>query len=218
MKDIAVYGAGSYGQEIACLIKKINLCNKSSEDKWNFIGFFDDAEKLHGEDLGYGKIVGGINLLNSWKSPLSIVIAIANVCVIKNIVNHIINPAILFPNIIDPDTSFKEAASFRIGKGNIIGEGCRFSPKVSIGDFNIIVNDSVFGHDVSVGDFNVFFPEVRLSGCVIVENCNLFGVRTAVLQGFKIGSNVRIASGSFIMNDALDDYLYQGNPARKLKL
>ena len=41
MKDIAIFGAGGWGKEVACLIKEIN---KISIDKWNLIGFFDDAE------------------------------------------------------------------------------------------------------------------------------------------------------------------------------
>ncbi|MFK2343222.1 hypothetical protein ACIXN4_22170 [Bacteroides fragilis] len=35
MKNIAIYGAGGYGQEVACLIKAINAI----ECQWNLIGF-----------------------------------------------------------------------------------------------------------------------------------------------------------------------------------
>ena len=38
MKDIAVYGFGGYGREIASIIKSINTV----EPTWNFVGFFDD--------------------------------------------------------------------------------------------------------------------------------------------------------------------------------
>lgn len=218
MKDIAVYGAGSYGQEIACLIRKLNSVARTGDTIWNFVGFFDDDETLWDKETGYGKVIGGFDVLNSWTSSLSVAIAIANVSALHHILSRIQNPLICFPNIVDPETSFLDIASFSIGKGNIIGAGCRFSPKVSLGDFNIIVNDSVFGHDVSIGNFNIFFPEVRLSGCVSVGHDNMFGVRTVVLQGFKIGSGVKMASGSFLMNDAVDGYLYRGNPARKIKL
>jgi len=50
MKDIAVYGGGSYGQEIACLIKKMNS-NIKVDEEWNFIGFFDDATELNGRGM-----------------------------------------------------------------------------------------------------------------------------------------------------------------------
>ena len=218
MRNIVVYGAGSYGQEIACLIEKINSRNTIPGTEWKFVGFFDDNEKLKGEDLGYGTILGGRDVLNDWDSSLAVVIAIANTSIIKNILSGICNERVYFPNIVDPDTSFLDRKSCRMGQGNVIGEGCRFSPKVSIGDFNIVVNDSVFGHDVVMGSYNVLFPEVRLSGYVKVGDSNLFGVRTAILQGFSVGSNVRIASGSILMNDAQDGFVYRGNPARKMAL
>lgn len=36
MKDIAIYGAGGFGREVASLIKRINRI----ENQWNFVGFF----------------------------------------------------------------------------------------------------------------------------------------------------------------------------------
>ena len=61
MEDIAIFGAGGLGREVACLINRIN------QDKqiYNFIGFFDD-EKPKGEFVNYGKVLGGIDALNAW--------------------------------------------------------------------------------------------------------------------------------------------------------
>ena len=42
MRDIAIYGAGGFGREIACLIKEIN----GVEPTWNLIGFFDDGKEF----------------------------------------------------------------------------------------------------------------------------------------------------------------------------
>lgn len=215
MNNIAIFGAGSYGQEIACLIRKINSNIANDTNRWNFIGFFDDSESIWGTDNGYGKILGGINALNKWETPLCLVVAVANVSAIKKIVEKINNPLLSYPNIIDPETSFLDKDTVIMGKGNIVGEGCRFAPKVCIGDFNIIVNDSIFGHDVVVGNCNIFYPAVRLSGHVTVGDNNLFGVRTTVLQRIKIGTDVKISSGSFLMNNAKDGYTYVGNPARR---
>lgn len=38
MKDIAVFGAGGFGREVANLIRRINAAAEVPE--WNFIGFF----------------------------------------------------------------------------------------------------------------------------------------------------------------------------------
>ena len=212
MKDIAIYGAGGYGSEISCLIQKIN----SRGPQLNFIGFFDDNRNLDGQKLQYGVVLGGIEALNNWDKPLSVVLAIANPEVLEVIINKITNKNIDFPNLLDPDISYLDFRSFLIGQGNIIGYGCRFSCNVKIGNFNIIINATTIGHDVQIGDFNVLFPETRLSGLVKVGNSNFFGMRTAVLQGLNIGNKTRIAAGSFVMRNTADGFLYVGNPARKL--
>ena len=43
MKDIAIYGAGGFGREMASLLKRIN----SIEKQWNFVGksFSEDTEE-----------------------------------------------------------------------------------------------------------------------------------------------------------------------------
>ena len=217
MNDIVIFGAGAYGQEICCLIHKIN--KRSSAPIWNFVGFIDDDEKLWGTTNRYGKIIGGINNLISWENELDVAISIANATVLQKIVGKLKNnPLLSFPNIIDPDTHYLDKETVIMGRGNIVGEITRFAPNVTLGNFNIIVNDGVFGHDDTVGDYNVFFPSARLSGHVTVGNYNTFGVMTTVIQGLKIGSNCKFAPGTFVMFDTEDGFTYRGNPARKVLL
>lgn len=214
MKDIVVFGAGAYGQEICCLIKKINA--RHVTPIWNFIGFIDDDKKLWGTTTRYGKILGGIECLIGWKEDLDVAISIANVGVLKKLVSRLeSNPRLSYPNIIDPDTHYLDKETVTMGIGNIVGEITRFAPNVTLGDFNIVVNDGVFGHDDEIGNFNVFFPDARLSGHVTCGDGNMFGVRTTVLQGITIGNNVKLAAGCLLMNDAQDGFTYRGNPARK---
>lgn len=216
MNKIAIYGAGSYAQEIACLINKINAKRNKELGQWDFIGYFDDDMSLWNKELLYGRVLGGIESLNHYIGRLNVIIGIANVKIIKMIVSKIDNCNIEYPNIIDPDTSFTHKDSFKVGKGNVIGEGCRIGPNVNIGDYNIIVNDSIFGHDVIVGNFNVFFPAVRLSGKVKVESYNTFGVRTTILPGLNVASKNKFAPGCIMYSNAESGFMYSGNPARKI--
>ncbi|MEG2122093.1 MAG: serine acetyltransferase, partial [Rikenellaceae bacterium] len=39
MKEIAIYGFGGFGREVACLINMINEVTP----QWKIIGFFDDG-------------------------------------------------------------------------------------------------------------------------------------------------------------------------------
>ena len=55
MKDIAIYGFGGFGREIACVINAINQVTPT----WNFIGYFDDGHSV-GEANKYGRVLGNM--------------------------------------------------------------------------------------------------------------------------------------------------------------
>lgn len=208
MKNIAIYGAGGFGREIACLIKRINEKNK----QWDFIGFFDDG-KDRGSHNEYGKILGGISELNSWKSPLSIVIAIGSPKILFSVVSKISNKLVDFPNIIAPDVTFLDYESLQLGKGNLICSSCLFSCNIKIGDFNIFNGFITVGHDTQIGNYNSLMPAVRVSGEVGIGNCNFFGVSSVVLQQIQIGCNTIIGTNSVVIRKTKDGNTYVGNPA-----
>ena len=211
MKDIAIYGAGGFGREIACLLNQINEVTP----QWNIVGFFDDGVAA-GTANRYGKVLGNLQTLNQYPKPLSIVIAIATPKYLKKLSENITNPNIYFPNIIAPNVNIFDISAFNIGRGNLIFLGCRLSCDVLIGNFNLLNGAVSLGHDVKMGDYNVLQPSVRISGDSSVGNENFFGVQSLVLQGLKIGNNTRIGVGSVIMRNTKNNFLYMGNPARKV--
>ena len=211
MKDIAIFGAGGFGKEVACLLHEIN----SEKPTWNLIGCFDDG-KIKGEYISHvGTVLGGLSDINEYREELSLVIAIGNPNIVKKIVSQIHNPNISFPNIFHPNVFFADKESFNIGIGNIIQRNCAFSCDVTIGDFNILNGSIVFGHDDKIGNFNCFMPAIRVSGEVFIGECNFFGVGSIILQQIKIGNNVRLGAGSVLMTKPRDGNLYMGNPAKK---
>lgn len=212
MKDIAIYGAGGFGREVACLI---NIINKSgSEPQWNLIGFFDDDTKLKGKQVShFGYCFGGAEELSAWKTPLSIVISVGSSIAVMAIVEKIHSPNIDFPNLIHPDFEIIDHETFHIGKGNIIQGKCSVSCNVTIGDFNILNGSLVFGHDDTVGNYNIFMPAIRISGEVTIGDGNFFGVGSIILQQIKIGNNIRLGAGSVMMYRPKNGKLYIGNPA-----
>jgi sugar O-acyltransferase (sialic acid O-acetyltransferase NeuD family) len=214
MKYIAIYGAGGFGREIASLLKLIN----NDEPTWNLIGFFDDNQSLWGKEIGYGKVLGGIEVLNHWDNPLSVVIAIGVPKILRTLVDKITNPIVDFPNIVAPSVTFLDKESVNMGKGNIICSSCLLSCNVSLGDFNVLNGFIPIGHDTVIGNFNVIMPSTNISGGVNIGDGNFLGVKSTVLQYVSIGNNVRIGAGSVVMRNTKDGNLYMGNPATKIKL
>ena len=210
MKDIAIYGAGGFGREVACLIKRIN----DKKLTWNLVGFFDDNPLLKGQMISrYAQCLGGIDELNSYEEELAVVIPIGSPHAVKSVISRITNNKLYFPNLIMTDFLMADADAFRIGKGNIIQGDCSVSCDVEIGDFNVLNGSVTFGHDAKAGSYNTFMPGTRISGEVHIGDENFFGVGSIVLQQIKIGNNVRLGAGSVLMTKPKDGNVYIGNPA-----
>ena len=212
MKDLAIYGFGGFGREIACVISAINEIRPT----WNLVGYFDDGYEP-GTANRYGKVLGNIDALNQYEQELSIVMAIASPTVLHKLTEAICNPRIEYPNIIAPNVFFFDPETVTMGKGNVITFGGRISCGVKIGNFNLMNGCVSVGHDVSIGSYNMLQPETRISGETTIGDSNFFGVRSTVLQGLSIGNNVRIGTGSVIMRKTRNGMTYFGNPAKIIK-
>ncbi len=211
MQDIAIYGAGGFGKEVACILNKINEIQLT----YNLVGFFDDGVHKGTDISHFGQVLGGLSELNSWETPISIVFAIGNPAIIETLVNNVTNHNVSYPNIIHPDVFFADPISLSMGIGNVIVRGCTFSVDVTIGNFNQMNSLSSLGHDVVMGSFNVLMPLTRVSGEVQIGSYNIFGLNTLILQQIKIGKNVRTGPGAVMMTKPRDGMLYMGNPAKK---
>lgn len=211
MKNIAIYGAGGFGKEVACLISTINRI----EYKWNLIGFFDDG-KTKGDENEFGIILGSIDDLNDYDKPLSIVFSIGTPSTVETLVAKINNKNVDFPNIVAPDLVFLDEKSFIIGKGNLIMVQSLISYNVKIGDFNLFNCGVSLGHEVSMGSYNTMMSYVKISGAVTIGNANFFGICSVVLQEIQIGDHTTIGTNSVIMRKTKDHSTYLGNPASEI--
>lgn len=209
--NIAIYGAGGFGKEVACLIERIN----SHGGNWNLIGFFDDTKPMGTPVSRYGNVLGGMDTLLQVDEPLAISIAINDNRAVRRIRESINNTKISFPNLIDPSLFLVDPSTVIMGEGNIIQNHCMISCDVTIGNFNLINDHVVVGHDNVIGDFNGLMPGAHLSGGITIGNNNLLGVASVVLQGMVIGNGVTLGANSVLMTQPRDNFTYLGVPAKK---
>jgi sugar O-acyltransferase (sialic acid O-acetyltransferase NeuD family) len=212
MKKLAIYGAGGFGREIACLVNSINQVQM----QWELTGFIDDGLPV-GHSNKFGKVLGNVDYLNNYPNEIAVVISVASPEILQKLTEKITNQKVSYPNLIAPDVKFHDPDSFSMGKGNVLFSGSRFSCNVSIGSFNLFNSLSSLGHDVKLGNFNSVGPAVRISGDAIVGNNNFFGVQSIILQGVRIGNNTRIGAASVVIRHTADHCLYFGNPAKIIK-
>lgn len=209
MKDIAIYGAGGFGRELACMMNSIN----QKEPTWNLIGYFDDGKEV-GEKTTYGICLGGLERLNEWKTPLSVVMSLGTPKVLRSVVCKINNPNIDFPNIIAPNVVLFDESTLVMGKGNVIFPYSLISCNVKMGDFNMLNVYTQIGHESELGSYNVIMPSTNISGGVIIGDANLFGVKSTVLQYKKVENEVVLSPGSVLSRTAKEGKIYLGNPAK----
>ena len=167
--NIAIYGAGGFGKEVACLIERINRENGD----WHLIGFFDDTKPAGTPVSRYGKVLGDMNTLLAVNEPLAVAFAINENKAVRRIREAITNENITFPNLIDPSLFYVDPLTVTIGEGNIIQNHCMISCDVKIGNFNLINDHVVIGHDNIIGDYNGLMPGAHLSGGITIGDSNL---------------------------------------------
>lgn len=214
VQDIAIYGAGGLGREVAAMMKYYNM----PEIKWHLVGFFDDGVVPGTAVSSFGEVLGGIDVLNSWPTPLSVALAFGNPRIINIVRKKIINPNISFPNLISPDFLSTDPATFEIGEGNIIQGHMEVTTDVEIGSFNLFNGNIVLGHDVKVGDYNVFMPGTRISGEVTIGNECQFGTMSFVRQQLRVGDGVKLGPLSPLLTKPKPHSIYIGNPAKLVKM
>lgn len=219
MQDIAIYGAGGYGKEIAGHITHFNTLavRKGDEPQWNIIGFYDDGVEKGTKISHWGKVIGGMNEVNAYDKPLALVLAIGSPKTRKKVFEKIANPNISYPNLIYPDVWYLDKSTLEIGIGNVICGATTFSCDIKVGNFNLLNGFISLGHDIKIGDYNSIMPGVRISGEVSIGSENLFGVGSIVLQQLKIGDGVTLGAGGVLLTKPKNNSTYIGNPAKMLK-
>lgn len=213
MRNIAIFGAGGLGREIACLIKLIN----EETLTWNLVGFFDDNPDLKGKSNEYGEVLGGTDVLNAWAEPLDLVLAMGSPKAVKLVAGRISNANITFPNLFAPGTVFLDRDNISFGKGNIVCVGCSFSCNVHVGDFNLFNGFVSVGHDAVIGNYNALMPAVRISGEVHIGDENFLGCAAVVLQQITIGEQTTIGANSTVLRKTKNGCTYVGSPATMVK-
>lgn len=213
MRDILIYGFGGFGHEVACVINHINKV----EPTWNLVGFIDDGVAA-GTECRYGKVLGDLDVLNAWETPINVAISVGSPKYLDLLSSQITNPLVDYPNIIAPNVFYFDKETVSMGKGNIITFGCRFSCNVKLGNFNVLDGGISLGHDAVIGNFNMMFPEVRVSGQTVIGDKNYFGSRCFIAQCLKIGNENRFGAGTYVLRKIKDGGLYMGNPAKKVSI
>jgi sugar O-acyltransferase (sialic acid O-acetyltransferase NeuD family) len=207
--EIAIFGAGGFGRETAVLIRQINQVKST----WNLVGFYDDA--VTADRVDGLPVLGGLSDLVRVKTPLAIVIAIADPRIKEKIYRSIHSEFISFPTLIHPTCITGEGNTF--GKGCIITAGCAFTLNIAMGDFVIVNLLTTVGHDVVIGSFSSIMPNCSISGFDKIGQSCMIGAGARILQNLSLGDGTIVGAGAVVTKSFGDGSLLVGVPAVNAK-
>ena len=212
MRESAIFGAGGFGREVACLIKRIN----DAGGDWNLIGFFDDGHEK-GEIINGYPVLGKTEDLNLWETELAIVVSIGNPIVKKRVVDSITNSKVYYPTLIHPSVIIGAPDYVTIGDGCIICAGTIINTNIGIGNFVALNFGCTVGHDVIIKDYAAFMPSCNISGEVIVEEGVYCGTGVKIINQIQIGEYSTIGAGAVVVNNLPAHCTAVGVPAKVIK-
>ncbi|HYF67675.1 MAG TPA: acetyltransferase [Ohtaekwangia sp.] len=212
MCNLAIYGAGGFGREVALMIRQINQHHPA----WELKGFYDDG-KSPGELVDGLSVIGGQKQLMDLNEEISIVVAIADSATRKKIVSSIARSNISFPVIIHPQAMPGDIERNKFGKGSIITAGCILTTSVILEEFVIINLSCTVGHDVTLGAYTSVMPGCSLSGSVKVGEEVLIGTGARILPQLTLGTRCRVGAGAVVTHDVPPDTTVIGVPAKPMK-
>lgn len=211
MKDIAIFGAGGLGREIALLIQQINEVTPT----WNLKGFYDEQHFTKPID-GF-PYLGSLKELNANVSELHLVIGIGNCKFKRQVFERIENANIKFPVLMHPSVQLRGFQFCQVGEGSVIMQNVIMTTNVTLGRHVLVSPASTLAHDVEIADFCSLMYAVNLAGNVKLEKGVYIGTNATVIQLLEVGENSIVGAGAVVTRSLPANCTAAGLPARIIK-
>jgi len=206
-EPLLIYGAGGLGKEILSLVREL--------EEFEPIGFLDDG--IRKDSLVKGlKVLGGLDVLNSFGTPVNLVLGIGDPAS-KSILIKMIDPSrVYYPVLKHPSVILQEEAAIKIGAGSILTAGCILTTDIQIGSHVLINLNTTIGHDVMIGNCSSVMPGVNIAEGVKIGEAVLIGSGANILNHVKVGNYSIIGMGAVVIRDVSAEITVVGVPAKRL--
>ena len=210
MKRVAIIGAGLLGQQMAHYVE--------ADGKGVIAGFFDDKMPA-GAAVKQNMVLGSVNDVPSFYENgrfdlLLIGIGYTHFAYRWECFTRF-HPGIPFLSFFHSSCFLDSTASF--GAGSFLMPGCVVDNDTTIGRNTVMQSGCMISHHSEIGDNCFLGPGVRVAGCVGIGQSCFLGVGTVCIDSIVIGSHVRTGGGAVLTDSVLEEGLYVGVPARKIK-
>ena len=208
MKEpLLIYGAGGLGKEILSWVRMM--------EEFEPVGFMDDGIRKDTVIKGL-KVLGGLDILNSFSTPVNLVLALGDPSSKSILIKMIDAGRVYYPVLKHPSVILQEESSITIGEGSILTAGCILTTDIHIGSHVLINLNTTIGHDVEIGSCSSIMTGVNVAGGVRIGEGVLIGSGSNILNHIKVGDFSKVGMGSVVIRDVEVDTTVVGVPARKV--
>ncbi|PKH05304.1 acetyltransferase [Moritella sp. Urea-trap-13] len=206
MKELVIIGGGGFAKEIVWLARDCGRVIK---------GVLDDNLDIQGSLIAGVPIIGVVDDWHNF-SACEFVIAIGSPRTRRSVVNKMkLKGTPTFTKLIHPSVRMSEYVD--IGEGAMICAGSILTVDISIGKHCILNLNVTVGHECCFDDFVTVAPMAAVSGNVRLHNCVEIGTGAVLRQGLTLEQGSMLGMGAVLTKNIAENYIFAGNPARKLK-
>jgi sugar O-acyltransferase (sialic acid O-acetyltransferase NeuD family) len=211
MRDLVVYGASGFGQQVMFWAEDDN----AADPRFDILGFIDDAPAMHGSTRSGYPVLGGSDWLRARAEEgdrVAVVLGLAGPEVKRAVVARLADLALELPPVVHPSAVVSRHAT--VSAGATVGPANVLSVGVEVGDFATVNTACTLGHDARVGPYATLLPGVNVSGHVIVGEGVSVGTGSAITQNVEIGPGATVGAGATVVDDLPPGCVAVGTPAR----
>lgn len=211
--QIAVYGAGGFGREVAWLAQSAVIGGEGVE----VVCFIDDDEAVCGAILNNFEVLPLFQA--NEKYPDACVVSGIGVPKIRELTMGKARAAGFgYATLVHPRTEMSKWVE--VGEGSVICAGNILTTNITLGRHVQINLDCTIGHDVIMGDYATLAPGVHVSGYVHIGKRAYIGTGAVIINGTQdnpivIGDDVVIGAGACVTK-SISCGTWGGVPAKEL--
>ena len=218
MRQLAIYGAGGAGRELAWLAESCS--DETTGEGYEVACFIDDQPAKH------GKLINGIPVMGltaaRQRFPAALLLGgVGNPGTRQLLTERAAAAGYKFASLVHPRV--EKSKWLEIGAGTVVCAGSYLMPNIVLGRHVQVSLDCTVGHDVIMRDYTTLAPGVHVSGWVHFGKRVYVGTGASIINGTEdaplvLGDDVVVGAGACVTKSVPGGLTVVGVPARPLGL